>query len=258
MDYRDIFVVLKGEGPGHPFRGNQYKAGSGGNAAKPKASKPKSAKSNSAKAKTAFIPLKSVRIQGATEDKSEWSDRGAYNAGIGKVQLSDGSEGVVKKCSEPGQAENEVLAAKVGSVLNAPIRDCVSLGGDDILMPLIEGQTFAEKDAKMVWADFFDALDPRIAAFDAVVGNYDRNVGNIIVTPDGQQVGIDHGAALENPADIWDVPDVTQFSKDPAKIQKMTEGLLALEPDFTSRGKGDVFQQMMANWYNGLVNAGMA
>ena len=71
-------------------------------------------------------------------------------------------------------------------------------------------------------------------------------------------MGIDHGVALDDPADIWDVPDVTQFSKDPAEIQKMTDGLLALEPDFTSQGKDAVFQQMMTNWYNGLVNAGMA
>ena len=230
MDYRSILRVLKGDKPGHEFHGNQWGGGNGG-----------------------FAALKTTEIDHVIESNSFWGDKGSQNRGIAVVQLKDGSRAVVKTCSE-ADANAEVLAAQVGKVLGSPIRDAQLVPGsvNEVMSPLIEGQTVVEKGA--AYSD--TPTDPRIHFLDDVIGNWDRNPGNIIISPDGkQQIGIDQSSAFGVDEMDSRIPDFTEMGS-PSKDQIMswTDGLQSLQPNFASSGYAESFSKMMDNWKMGATN----
>jgi len=230
MDYRSILRVLKGDVLGHEFHGNQWSG-----------------------RKQGFVSLKTTKIDHVIESNSFWGDKGSQNRGIAVVQLKGGSKAVVKTCSE-ADANAEVLAAQVGKVLGSPIRDAQLVPGSvtEVMSPLIEGETVVEKGQS--YAD--TPIDPRINFLDDVIGNWDRNPGNIIISPDGkQQIGIDQSSAFGVNEMDSRIPDFTEMGN-PTKDQIMswTDGLQALQPNFQSSGYGESFQKMMDNWKMGATN----
>ena len=229
-------LVEKGDKAGHEFHGNQHTGGIGGSGKN-------------------FIGLKTTEIEKVIRT-NPYQGKGKQNKGISIVQLKDGSHAVVKTCRDEFDAMQEVLAAKVGKVLDSPIRDAQLVPGSktEVMSPLVEGQTVIEKgDA---YKD--TPIDPRLTFLDDVIGNQDRNPGNIIISPDGkQQIGIDHSTSFPMYNMDHLTPDFTEMGN-PTKDQIMTwtKGLESLKPDFQQNGLNynSQFESMMSNWKTGAVS----
>ena len=228
--------IAKGDVEGHDFHGNQYESvfatASGNNEFH------------------AFSTTKVVSDDGPLKGAG-----GVANKGLRIVTLDDGSKAVIKTYPKGSNGARmcsaEVLAAKVGQALGSPVNDCVRVPGtkNEVMSPLVEGKTFDESGS--------DA-SKTMQFFDQVVDNYDRNPGNGITTPEGQEVGIDHGAAFEDSSSrVMDEPDFSLIKPTAAGIVTMTEQLQSLKPDFEAEGFGDHFNAMMDAWNTGAMNYAM-
>jgi len=165
---------------------------------------------------------------------TEKQDKGGFlNAGLQEVLLKDGEKGIVKSVEVPDEVGgteqwrkelekqlvgSEVLAAKIGKAIDAPIRDCVQVGkSNDILMPYIEGKNWENVPNVTFDPSLMDSrgFNPEVKQqltemrfFDALIGGADRNGGNLMVTnpqgiydlshPDTRVIGIDHGIAFDD------------------------------------------------------------
>ena len=147
--------------------------------------------------------------------------KGNQHAGFVFLRFSDGSAGLVKVLKDwhgnktgrlyPAEllAAQEYLAARVGEVMDAPIRDCVLLNSRTVMMPYIEGKSGEELDK-----DGFpcDQRGISLRLFDHLTANADRRAKNVMFTPDGNFIGIDHALCNfrlrtkmlpEKLADLW-------------------------------------------------------
>lgn len=191
--------------------------------------------------------------------------RGNQNGGMTHVTFSDGSGGVEKtmrnwtgkKTGRLYRAEvlaaREYLAARVGEALNSPVRDCALVGGRAraVLMPYIHGE-----DARSMGKNWRAGGHQGVALrlFDHVTANSDRAPKNVIVTPDGRVVGIDHALCnfkrrRPNTAlisELWN-HGVTADS-----LAEFRPRLVALAPVFQTLGHTDGFKAMLAN-FDGTV-----
>ena len=129
--------------------------------------------------------------------------RGNQNDGFRYVTFADGSGGVEKRMkhwtgNKTGRfyrgevlAANEYLAARVGEVMNAPIRDCAftSTDAQTIVMPYVDGKSGAELGDRGV-PDGEQGV--ALHLFDYLTANSDRRPKNLMFADNGNIVGIDH------------------------------------------------------------------
>jgi len=129
---------------------------------------------------------------------------GNQNDGFTYVTFADGSSGLEKQMKDwhgnkTGRlyraeilAAQEYLAARVGEVMNAPVRDCLLVGPTTIIMPYVAGTPGNEADETEPPQN---AQGTALKLFDYLVANADRRPKNWISTTDGRIVGIDHALA---------------------------------------------------------------
>ena len=186
--------------------------------------------------------------------------KGNQNGGFNFVRFSDGSGGIEKRMEDwtgnktgrlyKGEvlAAQEYLAARVGEVMNAPIRDCLFTGSDAkaVIMPYIEGNSGLEDGDEFLPSN---AQGVALKLFDFLTANADRRPKNWINTPDGRIVGIDHALCNFRPrqakpelvAEFWNA-GVTADA-----LLILRPKLEALRPKFSTIGMDDKFIIMMRN-----------
>jgi SPP1 gp7 family putative phage head morphogenesis protein len=244
--------VAKGDVAGHDFHGNQYTGGRGGAGDTARAGH--------------FLPLKSTEVVEKLGNKSILG--GIQNTGFTKVKLADGSIGIIKHGMKQEEADGEVLSAKIGQALDVPIRDAVIIktttaGGVtrcDVLSPFIDGQTLNEtsrrSDPDSISPDLLVAQIPNVTAktendyaklqmLDEVIGNPDRNGGNVMVVGDTKSepwnsptdphiIGIDHGMSFSyDPYASEIVFGLEQAGYTDAQVQQANEKMQAIASDAT-------------------------
>lgn len=253
MPHTEQFVALaKGDLPGHEFRGNQYTGGRGG--------------AGETHGSGHFLPLKSTEVVEKLGKKSILG--GIQNTGFTKVKLADGSIGIIKHGMKQEEADGEVLSAKIGQALDVPIRDAVIIktttaGGVtrcDVLSPFIDGKTLNEtsrrSDPDSVSPDLLVAQIPNATAktendyaklqmLDEVIGNPDRNGGNVMVVGDTKSepwnsptdphiIGIDHGMSFSyDPYASEIVFGLEQAGYTDAQVQQADQKMQAIASDAT-------------------------
>ena len=186
--------------------------------------------------------------------------RGNQNDGFTFVLFEDGSGGVIKNLKDwtgnktgrlyPAEilAAQEVLAARVGETMNAPIRECRFYGKDglSVIMPYIEGEN-GEQAGQDAPPKGHQAT--ALVLFDYLTANADRRPKNWLWTPDHRIVGIDH--ALCNFRPRTPTPELISLLWNNGVSY---EALLILRPklenlrlDFTQLGMGNKHETMMQN-----------
>lgn len=113
------------------------------------------------------------------------------------VRHPDGKEFVYKYMGEDtDEIDNELLTNRIAKVIGAPVVDVERLDADTIRMPKIEGHTLAyvESENPAAYKAALKSADAkRLTILDHITSNGDRHDGNVILTPEGRLVGIDHG-----------------------------------------------------------------
>ena len=319
MDFTNIIQILKYELAGHTFNGNQwidsqgnFRAGAGGNGggravrvvqpAIPRAARaPRPAAARAARAAaTAAAPSKPappmkltgkavglhtteiVKPLGALVRKG-----GQMNNGFQRVEMKDGSVGGIKNFKAPAgtpftatrQAQNEILASRVGAALGMPIRCCEAVTGNpkQVVQPWLEGKSADEVPATRggYSPNALAALHPdnatrlnQLEFFHQLIGNADgvfrsggnrmMNPGNVWVQKDGSILGIDHALAFDTRSHVG-MPDFSLLGNPSREdIIGMSNTLSGLKDTFTSMGRGDAYNAMMQSFSAGAVTYGQS
>ena len=188
---------------------------------------------------------------------------GGQSATTELVKLRDGTRLVRKKGMDWGdpdevaasirtQADAEHLTSLLGRAIGAPVARVYREAEDTVWLEWITGDIIgARPDARAL----VDGRDGQLLGLlDHLTANADRNSGNIMVTPDGRLVGIDHGWSFgehnlgERDPVIQDEPGrpAWHYSRDgrwvdnPLTRQDVAElrrRLEALRPDFERVGR---------------------
>ena len=186
--------------------------------------------------------------------------RGNQNNGFCYVTFADGSGGVEKRMkhwtgNKTGRfyrgellAAQEYLAAQVGKIMNAPIRDCAFTNTDaqTIIMPFIDGETGAEKGI-----DDTPNNEQGVALrlFDYLTANSDRRPKNLIFADNGNIVGIDHALCNFRPrqpkpefvSELWNGGVTLE------NLQILKPKLMVLGGLFHQFGMDEQFGNLMSN-----------
>jgi hypothetical protein len=140
---------------------------------------------------------------------------GNQNSGFVFVEFQDGSGGIVKSLKDwhgnktgrlyPAEllAAQEYLAARVGEVMDAPIRDCRLLNSTTVIMPYIEGKNGDQLD-KDGFLDNQQGVSLRL--FDHLTANADRRAKNLLFGSHDRIVGIDHALCNFRPRKMMPEP----------------------------------------------------
>jgi hypothetical protein len=103
-----------------------------------------------------------------------------------------------------GYADAEHLASLLGHALEIPVPAVIKDGAAAVWMEFAPGETIGKLEDLGRLDEYLRLLDSpqghRLGLFDALIGNADRNAGNLIVGPDGRLRPIDHGFAWGYPA----------------------------------------------------------
>jgi Family of unknown function (DUF5872) len=186
--------------------------------------------------------------------------QGNQNNGFRYVTFSDGSGGIEKRLknwtgNKTGRfyrgevlAANEYLAARVGEIMNAPIRDCLftSTDAQTIVMPFIDG-----KSGKELCEESLPNNPQGIALhlFDYLTANSDRRPKNVIFASNGNIVGIDHALCNFRPrnpkpelvSELWN-GGVTLDN-----LEALKPKLMPLQMVFQQFGMGEQFLNLIGN-----------
>ena len=192
---------------------------------------------------------------------------GNQNVGFNYVTFADGSGGIEKqlkdwhgnKTGNLYKAEllalQEYLSARVGEVMNAPIRDCLFTNTDakTIIMPYIDGKTGKELDKENFPTD---APGTTLRLFDYLTANADRRPKNLMFTTDGRIVGIDHALCNFRPRKLFpeQISHFWNHGVTVENLQILRPKLANLQSEFTILGVPEKFQNMMNNLDN-LIDA---
>jgi len=157
------------------------------------------------------------------------------------------------------QAQKEVLAAKISKALGAGAPDIIPDPGGSptsFYMAKIEGVSGMEKfngpasglqgsDAAAAEKFFNSPEGKKIGLLDMIIGHADRHLGNVMVTPDGKPVPIDHndtwGAVDLNGNMVTTSPFAAELEKQMKAgnspfsvddIDRITAQVKALQPEF--------------------------
>lgn len=191
---------------------------------------------------------------------------------MGRVDLIETNSGakLVKKVTRDSagrpskdQQDAEELGALVVKAARGKAPRVLRQDRDTVHMDYVDGQIYDElDDAAKEALDRTDSAR-RLALSDALMGNVDRNPGNLIRSADGEVHGIDHGAAFDwhsglnppggplNPyntlADlIMDSSGkVKPGALSKAEATELREALTALEPEFEARKRGVWYRKMI-------------
>jgi hypothetical protein len=185
---------------------------------------------------------------------------GNQNAGFWYATFVDGSGGIIKELKDwvgnkTGRlyraeilAAQEYLAALVGKVIDAPIRDCKFYGSNahTVIMPYIQGETGLKLEQENLPDTPQTAL---LRLMDYLTANSDRRPKNWVVTPAGKIIGIDHALCNFRPR----VPSALLLGQlrnggiTLESLLAMEVNLKGLEPEFIQLGMGNKFSTMMGN-----------
>jgi len=183
---------------------------------------------------------------------------GNQHDGFEYATFADGSGGVIKhlkdwrgnKTGRLYRAEilstQEYLAARVGEVMNAPIRDCLFIDAKTIIMPFVTGEN-GDRLGKEGFPD--DAQGWNLRLFDFLVANADRRPKNVMFCPDGRIVGIDHALCNFRPRKLMaeQISDLWNHGLSLEALLILQPKLATLEPVFQQVGMSDKFETMLAN-----------
>jgi hypothetical protein len=227
-------------------------------------------------------------IASGIREEKELSD-GAVGT-VHLVTFNDGSQAIRKVAAkamfgyQPERlTDNELLAAKVGRAVRAPVPAVVRVSSTEVLMEyvpdarpgqwMVRGHDYAERLRLM--SEFIQTGSGddgrRLGLLDLLIANDDRHDANWLIRPaDNSIAGIDHGLAwpavaitddaIENQpprfsskfASVFNsgLPIGIQGFKEndltPADIDWVEERLLALEPDFEAAGRSELFRYSLA------------
>jgi len=208
---------------------------------------------------------------------------GSIAESVHLVTFGDGTLGVVKQDKHRERTDRELLTAKVGGALGAPVpavvadQDQLDQGINGVYMQHVPGKTMAEADVGFNDPEFLKFEQSRegrlLGLMDAIAGNDDRNPGNLMIRPDGKMAGIDHGNAdfeehygkhplngdpLPNGL-AADEPFLRQFVDESGVLWKpggfssgefdqMRPKLQSLLPEFEQAGRAEWHEKMMARF----------
>jgi predicted Ser/Thr protein kinase len=219
---------------------------------------------------TSNIPRDPMREALDSGVVSERQLGGGITARVDRVETRDGVSMVRKLARDSSgrpaveQQDAEELGALVARAVGARAPRVLRTGPDEVHMALVEGRTWAELD-EVTQATVAATEEARAMALtDMLIGNVDRNPGNLIITERGTPWAIDHGGAFEwhphhNPIsmpsyarnvfrELFAVPGTRRWV---AGALREGEGaairteLAALRPEFERMGRLD--------WYDGML-----
>jgi len=220
----------------------------------------------------------------ATKMGEEPADVQPLSGGVSALSVSlatypDGSRAVAKQMTTPDEIDAEVLSAKVGKAIGAPVPDVIEAPGREdgmygVWMTHIPGQV----GFKLMMSDHVAAMEAqatpegkRLGLLDVLVNNRDRNDGNWIASDSGVPVGIDHslssfesqridefGNALPDgmaqmssfALGVWTVGSGRWRKNDltPEEVSQLRDGLQGLKSEFDDRDRGAWHAAMMARF----------
>jgi hypothetical protein len=186
---------------------------------------------------------------------------GNQNDGMNFVHFADGSSGVEKNMKDwhgnktgrlyPAEllAAQEYLSARVGQAMNAPVRDCLFTNPDAtaVIMPYIDGQTGLECGKDECYPN--NAQGGNLRLFDYLTANADRRPKNLMWTPDGRIVGIDHALCNFRPRTLSPelVSDLWNHGLTLEALEILRPKLERLQPHFAQVGFVQQHQNMIDN-----------
>jgi len=320
VDFTNIIQILKYELAGHTFNGNQwidsqgnFRAGAGGNgggravrvvqpaiprvgrAPRPAAARAARAAAPAAAPSKPAPPLKTtgkaIGLNTAEIGKplgGLMRMGGQMNQGFQKVEMKDGSVGAIKNFkgfagtpfTATRQAQNEILASKVGAALGMPIRCCEGVAGNknQIVQPWLEGKPAASIAGTLggnnpsalhgLNADNATRLN-QLEFFHQLIGNGDgvyrsngggriMNPGNVWVQKNGAILGIDHALAFDTRKTVG-FPNFSLLGNPSREdIIGMSNTLSGLKDTFTAMGRADSYNEMMQSFSAGAVTYGQS
>jgi hypothetical protein len=119
--------------------------------------------------------------------------------------IMGGTDGPMPPEQQRRQVAKEILASKISKVIGAGAPDII--GDPDspsgLYEPKVAGVSAVEhfKAGKKGMAEMFRSPEgAKIGLMDAITGNEDRHMGNVMVSPAGKPIPIDHN-------DTWGMPD---------------------------------------------------
>jgi hypothetical protein len=207
--------------------------------------------------------------------KSGIADRRQLGGGISakteRVTFNDGGRAVYKRATDaPGipprdQTDAEVLGASVANAVGVRVPDVVRASNTEVYMTFVDGRTLAELDRAVFDRARSSDDGLRLGLSDLLMGNTDRNRGNLIINERDELYGIDHGSAFQWHPEYNDPSRVPVFSNDwyasfgdsggagwadnpltLADVAELRGRLERLEPEFARLGRGDWFVAMLA------------
>lgn len=174
------------------------------------------------------IDLSNRRTAGAPRDPmrdaldsgvaSERQLGGGSSARVDLIETRDGTRMVRKKVKgasgrDPVEEQDaEELGGLVARALGARAPRVLRTGPDEVHMSLVEGRTIAELDNAAQAGAAATEEARSIALLDVLIGNTDRNAGNVIVSNAGSPWAIDHGAAFQFHPEYNPAAGVSQFN----------------------------------------------
>ncbi|MFF0721336.1 phage minor capsid protein [Micromonospora sp. NPDC003816] len=147
-------------------------------------------------------PRPSLADRVATGEKSRDPLGGGVMADTYRVRLNDGTSAVYKRAKDSSgrpaveQQDAEELGALVARAVGVRAPEIHRASRTEVYMSYLDGQVFAELDDAAAGALQRSDEGARLGLADLLMGNTDRNSGNLLVDR-GRIAAIDHGGAFE-------------------------------------------------------------
>ncbi|MFC3997257.1 LuxR C-terminal-related transcriptional regulator [Nocardiopsis sediminis] len=167
------------------------------------------------------------------------------------------------------RADAEQLASLVGRAIGADVPGVYRVGPSELYMHYMNGRSGST--VPEFGPEFTETVSwRRLGLLDVLIGNFDRNPGNVLYTDQGTAVGIDHGAgwardddAPYDPADLGDVGftdtmesyydfDDNEWIDNPLTERDahwLVHTIIALRPEFLRLGREDWYDEMVMRAY---------
>lgn len=212
-------------------------------------------------------PTFAARVQAGVTDRQRLG--GGATARTERVKLADGSTAIYKKASDSvgvpavDQQDAEELGALVARAVGLRAPEVYRASPDEVYMTLMPGEV-ADELARDVLDALVDSDEgSRLGLADLLMGNFDRNGGNLLASG-GRIAAIDHGAGFQ-----W-YPGLNEPGRPPqtsttwfhrfvdaggrewadnplsrADVETLRRRLRALRPEFARLNRIDWFDGMM-------------
>lgn len=206
-----------------------------------------------------------------TPDK--WQPDQGVQGLVQLIDLTDDGKVIGKSGMDDEEAAREVLSYFVSAAIGAGAEPTIEVGSQHSGEIVHE---FAQGDVMAHWMDQFPTMGAAFAAIDKLtaspqgrliglldylITNSDRHSGNVIISPDGRPIPIDHGLAQFDDGNrpaltgaFWE-NNAKYWTRQGKKLRGFQAALAKVQPEFTARGR-DAWYQDIQLALSDLIGAG--